>query len=220
MRDEGVTHYCAAPIVHTATVNAPAAWREGLRGPVRGMVASAPPPAAVLAQMEAMGFDLTHVYGLTEVYGPAAVCAEQDSWTALSQEERAVMKARRGVRYHLQSQVAVLDPDTMEPVPADGETIGEIMFRGNICMKGYLKMRRPRAKPSPAAGSTPATGRACLTATSRSRTAARTSSSPAARTSPRSRSKTRCTAIPRCWRRRWSPSPTPSGARRHAPSSS
>ncbi len=125
MRDEGVTHYCAAPIVHTALVNAPPSWREGLRGPVRGMVAGAPPPAAVLAQMEAMGFELTHVYGLTEVYGPAAVCAEQDGWSSLSQEDRAVKKARQGVRYHLQSGVAVLDPDSMQPVPADGETIGE-----------------------------------------------------------------------------------------------
>jgi fatty-acyl-CoA synthase len=89
--------------------------------------------------MEAMGFELTHVYGLTEVYGPAAVCAEQDDWSTLSEQDRAVKKARQGVRYHLQSQVAVLDPDSMQPVPADGETIGEIMFRGNICMKGYLK---------------------------------------------------------------------------------
>nr|WP_315591448.1 acyl-CoA synthetase [uncultured Cupriavidus sp.] len=139
MRAEGVTHYCAAPIVHTALVSAPAAWREGLRGPVRGMVAGAPPPAAVLAQMEAMGFELSHVYGLTEVYGPAAACAEQDDWNTLSMEERAVLKARQGVRYHLQSGVTVLDPDTMQQVPRDGETIGEIMFRGNICMKGYLK---------------------------------------------------------------------------------
>lgn len=139
MRDEGVTHYCAAPIVHTALANAPAAWREGLRSPVRGMVAGAPPPAAVLAQMEQMGFELSHVYGLTEVYGPATACAEQESWRAVSQEERAVLKARQGVRYHLQAGVAVLDPDTMQPVPRDGETIGEIMFRGNICMKGYLK---------------------------------------------------------------------------------
>jgi fatty-acyl-CoA synthase len=139
MREHGVTHYCAAPIVHTALANAPAAWREGVRVPVRGMVAGAPPPAAVLAQMEAMGFELTHVYGLTEVYGPAAVCAEHESWAALSGQERATLKARQGVRYHLQAQVAVLDPDKMRAVPADGETIGEIMFRGNICMKGYLK---------------------------------------------------------------------------------
>ncbi|PLQ00650.1 acyl-CoA synthetase [Cupriavidus pauculus] len=142
MRDEGVTHYCAAPIVHTALVSAPATWREGLCGPVRGMVAGAPPPAAVLAQMEQMGFELSHVYGLTEVYGPAAACAEQDDWRTVSMEERAVLKARQGVRYHLQAGVAVLDPDTMQPVPRDGETIGEIMFRGNICMKGYLKNDR------------------------------------------------------------------------------
>ncbi|MFJ1258471.1 acyl-CoA synthetase [Cupriavidus sp. CuC1] len=139
MREEGVTHYCAAPIVHTALVNAQPAWREGLRGPVRGMVAGAPPPAAVLAQMEAMGFELTHVYGLTETYGPAAVCAEQADWAGLSQEDRATKKARQGVRYHLQTEVAVLDPVTMLPVASDGEEIGEIMFRGNICMKGYLK---------------------------------------------------------------------------------
>lgn len=139
MRDEQVTHYCAAPIVHSALANTPSSWHEGLRYPVRGMVAGAPPPAAVLAQMEAMGFSLTHVYGLTEVYGPAAVCAEQESWAALPERERATRKARQGVRYHLQSRVAVLDPDTMLPVPADGETMGEIMFRGNICMKGYLK---------------------------------------------------------------------------------
>jgi fatty-acyl-CoA synthase len=139
MREERVTHYCAAPIVHAALANTPPSWREGLQHPVRGMVAGAPPPAAVLAQMEAMGFSLTHVYGLTEVYGPAAVCAEQESWAALPEDERAKRRARQGVRYHLQSRIAVLDPKTMNPVPADGETMGEIMFRGNICMKGYLK---------------------------------------------------------------------------------
>ena len=139
MRAEGVTHYCAAPIVHAALANAPATWREGLRNPVRGMVAGAPPPAAVLAQIEAMGFLLTHTYGLTEVYGPSAVCAEQQEWAALPAPQRARLQSRQGVRYHLQSRVAVLDPDSMQPVPADGETIGEIMFRGNICMKGYLK---------------------------------------------------------------------------------
>ncbi|MGC4244837.1 MAG: AMP-binding protein, partial [Herbaspirillum sp.] len=118
---------------------APEGWRAGIRGPVKAMVAGAPPPAAVLAKMEAMQFELTHVYGLTEVYGPAAVCAEQDEWNALSVDQRAVQKSRQGVRYHLQSGVTVLSPDTMEPVAADGEEIGEIMFRGNICMKGYLK---------------------------------------------------------------------------------
>ncbi|KAF1035372.1 MAG: Long-chain-fatty-acid--CoA ligase [Herbaspirillum frisingense] len=139
IREHGVTHYCAAPIVHAALANAPEGWRDGIRGPVRGMVAGAPPPAAVLAKMEAMQFELAHVYGLTEVYGPAAVCAEQDDWAGKTVDERAVLKSRQGVRYHLQSGVTVLSPETMEPVRADGEEIGEIMFRGNICMKGYLK---------------------------------------------------------------------------------
>ncbi len=139
MREHGVSHYCAAPIVHAALANAPDSWREGIRGPVRGMVAGAPPPAAMLAKIEAMGFELIHSYGLTEVYGPAAICAEQDDWDALSHEQRAVRRSRQGVRYHLQGAVAVLDPDSMLPVAADGEQIGEIMFRGNICMKGYLK---------------------------------------------------------------------------------
>jgi len=139
IRTHGVTHYCAAPIVHAALANAPESWRAGIAGPVRAMVAGAPPPAAVLARMEAMQFDLTHVYGLTEVYGPAAVCAEQDDWAAMSADERATQKSRQGVRYHLQSAVTVRDPENMLPVAADGQQIGEIMFRGNICMKGYLK---------------------------------------------------------------------------------
>ncbi|KAB8044348.1 acyl-CoA synthetase [Janthinobacterium aquaticum] len=139
IRELRVTHYCAAPIVHAALANAPASWRDGIDWTVRGMVAGAPPPAAMLARIEAMGFDLIHSYGLTEVYGPASICAEQEDWASLPQDQRAVLKSRQGVRYHLQSAVAVLDPDTMQPVAADGQQIGEIMFRGNICMKGYLK---------------------------------------------------------------------------------
>jgi fatty-acyl-CoA synthase len=103
------------------------------------MVAAAPPSSAMLAQMVEMGFDITHVYGLTEVYGPATVCAKQEAWAALPLAEQAQKNARQGVRYHLQQAVTVIDPETMLPVPADGETLGEIMFRGNICMKGYLK---------------------------------------------------------------------------------
>ena len=96
----------------------------------------------MLAQMAAMGFDITHVYGLTEVYGPATVCAKQEEWNALDLGAQAEKNARQGVRYHLQAGVTVMNPETMQPVPADGETMGEIMFRGNICMKGYLKNER------------------------------------------------------------------------------
>jgi fatty-acyl-CoA synthase len=103
------------------------------------MVAGAAPPSAMIAAMERIGFDLIHVYGLTEVYGPATVCVKQDEWAHLDPEERAVLHARQGVRYILEEGVAVMDPITMQPVPWDGETIGEVMFRGNIMMKGYLK---------------------------------------------------------------------------------
>jgi fatty-acyl-CoA synthase len=136
---ERVTHYCGAPIVQSALANAPAEWRKGIDHKVSTMVAAAPPSSAMLAQMAEMGFDITHVYGLTEVYGPATVCAKQEDWTALSLGEQAQLNARQGVRYHLQKAVTVMDPETMQPVPADGTTLGEIMFRGNICMKGYLK---------------------------------------------------------------------------------
>ncbi|MBB5447612.1 MULTISPECIES: acyl-CoA synthetase [unclassified Paraburkholderia] len=142
IRREHITHYCGAPIVQSSLVNAPAEWRGGITHRVSTMVAGAAPPPAVIAKMKQIGFDLTHVYGLTETYGPAAVCAKQDEWDALDDQIRADLTARQGVRYHLQAAVAVLDADTLAPVPDDGETIGEIMFRGNICMKGYLKNER------------------------------------------------------------------------------
>ncbi|MBN3766498.1 acyl-CoA synthetase [Burkholderia sp. Ac-20365] len=142
IRSERITHYCGAPIVQSALANAPAEWREGIDHRVSTMVAGAAPSPAVIARMKSIGFDLTHVYGLTEVYGPASVCAKQDAWDALDDDERARLNARQGVRYHLQAAVDVRDPDTLEPVPRDGETIGELMFRGNICMKGYLKNER------------------------------------------------------------------------------
>lgn len=143
IRTEGVTHYCGAPIVQSALANAPEAWRAGISHQVRTLVAGAAPSPAVIAKMAEIGFDLTHVYGLTEVYGPAAVCAKQTDWDALDEGRRAALNARQGVRYHLETAVAVCDPSTLEPVPHDVETMGEIMFRGNICMKGYLK--NPRA---------------------------------------------------------------------------
>ncbi len=139
IRNHGVTHYCGAPIVHGLMVNAPAAMKEGVPAGVKAMVAGAAPPASMIEGMEAMGFDLTHVYGLTEVYGPATVCAKHDVWDQLDIGERARLNARQGVRYHLQRDVRVLNPETMQPVPQDGETMGEIMFKGNITMKGYLK---------------------------------------------------------------------------------
>ncbi|MCA9679234.1 MAG: acyl-CoA synthetase [Kofleriaceae bacterium] len=139
IRDHGVTHYCGAPIVHNMLVTAPAELKAGIAPGVRAMVAGAAPPAAMIEGLEAMGFDLTHTYGLTEVYGPASVCAKHERWTTLPIGERARLNARQGVRYHLQEDITVLDPETMQPVPADGETLGEVMFRGNITMKGYLK---------------------------------------------------------------------------------
>ncbi|WP_042266529.1 acyl-CoA synthetase [Paraburkholderia heleia] len=142
IRSERVTHYCGAPIVQGALADAPAEYRAGIDHTVHTMVAGAPPAPAVIAKMKAIGIELTHVYGLTEVYGPAAVCAVQARWQTLPDEEQARLAARQGVRYHLQSGVSVRHAQTMEPVAADGETLGEIMFRGNICMKGYLKNER------------------------------------------------------------------------------
>ena len=138
MRAEGVTHYCGAPVVHNLLINAPEELREGV-GRVCAMVAGAAPPAAMIEGMERLGFDLTHVYGLTETYGPAAVCAKQEEWDGLDVAERAQRNGRQGVRYQLQDAMTVVDPQTSRPVPADGQTIGEIVFRGNITMKGYLK---------------------------------------------------------------------------------
>jgi fatty-acyl-CoA synthase len=139
MRDHGVTHYCGAPIVHGLLVNAPAELKAGVPAGIKAMVAGAAPPASMIEGMEHLGFDLTHVYGLTEVYGPATVCVKHPEWDALDVGERARLNARQGVRYHLERDVRVLDPETLAPVPWDGETMGEIMFRGNIAMKGYLK---------------------------------------------------------------------------------
>ncbi|HEY9102966.1 acyl-CoA synthetase [Chitinimonas sp.] len=139
IRQERVTHYCGAPIVHNLLCNAPSELKVGIDHLVHAMVAGAAPPAAMIESMEQMGFDLTHVYGLTEVYGPAAVCAKQAAWSELDIGERARLNARQGVRYHLEDGITVLDPETMQAVPHDGQTMGEIMFRGNICMKGYLK---------------------------------------------------------------------------------
>jgi fatty-acyl-CoA synthase len=143
IREHRVTHYCGAPIVHLGLINAPAEWRAGIDHVVHCLVAGAAPPAAVIEGMERMGFDITHVYGLTETYGPAAVCAKHEEWGALDIGARTERNGRQGVRYTCEEGMTVMDPHTMTEVPWDGETMGEIMFRGNITMKGYLK--NPRA---------------------------------------------------------------------------
>ena len=143
MKTEGVTHFCGAPTVLNMLVNAPGEQRAGLQSGIKAMTAGAAPPAAVIETMEGMGIAITHTYGLTEVYGPCVVCAWHDEWDDLPMDQQAMLKARQGVRYSVVEGLEVMDPETMESVPTDGKTIGEVMFRGNVVMKGYLK--NPRA---------------------------------------------------------------------------
>jgi fatty-acyl-CoA synthase len=150
MREHGVNHYCAAPIVHSLIYNAPESMRAGIDQQVRGMVAGAAPPAAMIEGMAKIGFDITHVYGLTEVYGPASVAVKRESWAHESLTEQTRLNGRQGVRYVLQEGMTVMDPETMTECPADGTTMGEIMFKGNIVMKGYLK--NPKATQEAFAG--------------------------------------------------------------------
>ncbi|KAA3623124.1 MAG: acyl-CoA synthetase [Proteobacteria bacterium] len=148
--DRGVTHFCGAPIVLSFVINATAEQRRPFSHTVNVMTAAAPPPASVLARMEREGFSMTHVYGLTETYGPAVMCAWHSEWDDLDDDERAVRKARQGVPYHVLEGLEVIDPATMETVSADGESMGEAMFRGNIVMKGYLN--NPKATEAAFAG--------------------------------------------------------------------
>ena len=136
---EGITHMCGAPIVLNMATSEAEARGLTFDRPIALMTAGAAPPAAVLARAEAVGFDVTHVYGLTEVYGPTAGCAWRPEWDALDPDARAARKSRQGVNYVVTEEVSVRDPETMAEVPADGETLGEVMFRGNTVMKGYLK---------------------------------------------------------------------------------
>ena len=137
--DHGVTNFCGAPIVMNMLVNTDPATITLPDHPVDIMTAASPPPAPVIAAMEAMGIRVTHVYGLTEVYGPATVCAWHDAWNELPVDEQAELKSRQGVRYPTLDGLMVADPDTLAPCPTDGETMGEVMMRGNVVMKGYLK---------------------------------------------------------------------------------
>ena len=148
MREHGVDHYCAAPIVHNgilSAVGADPALKHGI-GAVRGMVAGAAPPAAMIEGMARLGFQITHVYGLTEVYGPASVAVARPGWASAELGEQVRLNGRQGVRYPLQEGMTVMAPETLQEVPADGQTMGEIMFRGNIVMKGYLKNPASTAK--------------------------------------------------------------------------
>ncbi len=139
IRAHKVSHFCGAPVVLNTIANAEAGLQQGIAQGIKAMTAGAAPPAAVIAAMENMGFKVTHVYGLTETYGPCVVCAPQDDWAHLSVENRAELLARQGVRAPLQDEVMVADAETMIPVPKDGKTMGEIFMRGNLVMKGYLK---------------------------------------------------------------------------------
>jgi len=139
MRRKRADHYCAAPIVHNLLIAAPESMRAGIAHKVRAMVAGAAPPAAMIEGMARIGIDIPHVYGLTEVYGPAAVAVKRPAWQDESVSEQTRLNGRQGVRYALEEAMAVIDPATMAEVAADGATMGEIMFRGNIVMKGYLK---------------------------------------------------------------------------------
>ena len=137
--DHGVTHLCGAPVVMNMICNAPEEERREMPHTVEIMTAAAPPPPTVIAQMEEAGFNVTHVYGLTEVYGPAVVCQWQEAWSEKDKTAQAQLKGRQGVRYHMLEGLMVADPETLEPVPDDGETMGEVLMKGNIVMKGYLK---------------------------------------------------------------------------------
>ena len=139
IREHGVTHFCGAPIVHSMLINAPEEQKRGITQKVSVMVAGAAPPGAMIEGMAKLGFALTHVYGLTETYGPAGVCALHPEWSGLALDEQVQLNGRQGVAYLLQEGMTVMDPQSMQVVPADGEIMGEIMFRGNVTMKGYLK---------------------------------------------------------------------------------
>ena len=139
LADSDVTHMCGAPVIMQFIIGATPAERRKLDRKVEFMTAAAPPPAAVLEALEKENFRVTHVYGLTEVYGPATICSWHEAWDALPSHERARLKARQGVRYTAEDGVTVMDPTTMKEVPRDGTTMGEVMFRGNLTMKGYLK---------------------------------------------------------------------------------
>lgn len=143
IKSEKIDHFCGVPTVLTMLINTPTKYKAGIEHKVKVMTAGAAPPAAIIQEMEFMGFDVTHVYGLTETYGPCTVCAWHDEWDALPADERATLRARQGVRSAMLEDLMVADPETLEPMPKDGVSMGEVFMRGNNVMKGYLK--NPRA---------------------------------------------------------------------------
>ena len=219
--DHKVTHLCGAPIVMATLLNAPAAEKRPLPHVVEFFTAAAPPPEAVLAAMKGAGFNVTHLYGLTETYGPATVNEWRSAWDALTPAEQAAKKARQGVRYVPLEALDVRDPDTLAPVPWDGESLGEVMFRGNVVMKGYLKNKSASEKAfaggwfhSGDLGVMHPDGYIQLKDRSKDIIIS------AARTSHPSRSRTHSTSTRRCRPPPWWRSPTTTGARPLAPSSS
>ncbi len=150
LADHNVTHLCGAPIVMSLMISAPDTVKRDLSGTVQFLTAASPPPQKLLADMKSAGFDVTHLYGLTETYGPAVVNDWHQEWSDLSLDQQASLKARQGVRYLPLEQLDVIDPETMMPVPRDGDTLGEVMFRGNVVMKGYF--RNPKATREAFAG--------------------------------------------------------------------
>ena len=220
--DHGVTHLCGAPIVMATLLDAPAAEKRPLPREVQFFTAAAPPPESVLAAMREAGFSVTHLYGLTETYGPSVINDWHAEWDALEGPAYAQKKARQGVRYAALEGLDVLDPQTMTPVPADGETMGEVMMRGNVVMKGYLKNPAATRKAfeggwfhSGDLGVKHPDGYVQLKDRSKGH-----HHLGRRETSPRSRSRRCSTSIPRWPPAASSPSPTTSGARRPAPSSS
>jgi acyl-CoA synthetase (AMP-forming)/AMP-acid ligase II len=221
IRNHGVTHYCGAPIVHGLLVNAPEDMKAGVPAGVKAMVAGAAPPASMIEGMEKLGFDLTHVYGLTEVYGPATVCAKHEAWDDARHRRARAPERPPGRALPPGARRARARPRNHAARAPGRRDHGRDHVQGQHRHEGLPEEPpRPPKKPLPVAGSTAATWQCNTpTATSRSRTAARTSSSRAARTSRPSRWKTCFTATPTCWPPPWWPSPIRSGAKRPAPSS-
>ena len=217
--DHKVTHMAGAPTVMGFLINATAEEKRKLPNVVNYFAAAAPPPAATIRKLEAEGFNVIHVYGLTETYGPAVVNAWHDEWDALETDKRAEVKARQGVNYVVLEGISVRDPETMEEVPRDGATMGEVMFRGNVTMKGYLK--NPKATAEAFAGGWFHSGDLgvwhkdnYIQLKDRSKDIIISGGE----IFHRSKWRTRSTGIPTFWKPPWWRGPTRNGARRLAPS--